>query len=148
MNPYESDGEAHTPQLASFWARFMAAFLDGLITFIVSLFIFTLLRVFFPYNPQEQSTFILLNVFGVLLNWIYYAGLESSVYQATLGKQMMGIFVTDEMGERMTLARATVRHFSKIISAIIFLIGYLMAAFTPQRQALHDMIARTLVYRY
>ncbi|MEH2462295.1 RDD family protein [Nostoc sp.] len=34
---------------------------------------------------------------------------------------------------------------SKIISGLILLIGYIMAAFTEKKQALHDIIAGTLV---
>jgi uncharacterized RDD family membrane protein YckC len=43
------------------------------------------------------------------------------------------------------LVKATIRYFSKYISAIILFIGYIMAAFTEKKQALHDIIAGTLV---
>ena len=59
----------------------------------------------------------------------------------------MGIIVTDETGGRISFGRATGRYFSKIISAMIFWIGYIMAGFTDKKQALHDVIANTLVWK-
>ena len=85
--------------------------------------------------------------FSSCANWIYEAGLESSSKQATLGKMAMGLKVTDLVGRRISFARATGRHFAKILSGMILLIGYIMAGFTERKQALHDMIAGTLVQR-
>ncbi len=79
------------------------------------------------------------------LHWIYEAVMLSSVRQATVGKMVLGIVVTDYQGGRLTFARATGRHFAKWISFLLMGIGYLMAAFTEKKQALHDMIAETLV---
>jgi uncharacterized RDD family membrane protein YckC len=83
-------------------------------------------------------------VFG---HWLYEAWLTSSEWQATLGKRALGIAVTGVDGSRISFARATGRYFAKWISAFIFGIGYIMAAFTERKQALHDMIADTLVIK-
>ena len=69
----------------------------------------------------------------------------SSEKQATVGKMVLGIVVTDINGGPISFARATGRHFAKWLSALILGIGFLMAAFTEKKQALHDMIADTLV---
>jgi uncharacterized RDD family membrane protein YckC len=71
--------------------------------------------------------------------------MESSERQATFGKIALGIKVTDLNGDRISFAKASGRHFAKIISAIILLIGYIMAAFDSKKQALHDKMAGTLV---
>ncbi len=71
--------------------------------------------------------------------------MESSSKQATLGKMALGIIVTDVNGERIGFGRATGRFFGKIVSGMIFYIGYIMAGFTDRKQALHDMMAGTLV---
>jgi uncharacterized RDD family membrane protein YckC len=84
---------------------------------------------------------------GVGASWIYEAAMESSSKQATLGKMVFGMRVTDLAGNRISFARATGRHFAKYISAMILLVGYIMAGFTQNKQALHDMIAGTLVRR-
>jgi len=80
-----------------------------------------------------------------LLPWVYEAIMLSSEKQATVGKMVLGIVVTDVNGGRITFARATGRHFAKWLSALILGIGFLMVAFTEKKQALHDMIADTLV---
>jgi uncharacterized RDD family membrane protein YckC len=71
----------------------------------------------------------------------------SSEWQATVGKRVMSIVVTDIEGKRITFARATGRHFAKYISAALLGIGFIIAAFTARKQALHDMIAETLVVK-
>lgn len=84
--------------------------------------------------------------FSILLwPWLYEALMISSEKQATLGKMALGIVVTDIAGNRISFGRATARHFAKWLSALILGIGFLMAAFTERKQALHDMIADTLV---
>ena len=61
---------------------------------------------------------------------------------------MLGLVVTDMAGQRVSFARATGRHFAKIITNMVpALIGYIMAAFTEKKQALHDMLAGCLVLR-
>jgi len=85
---------------------------------------------------------------GILAQWLYFAYLESGEKQATWGKQAMNIYVTDLAGNRLSFGRASLRYFGKIISGLIPLfIGYIMAGFTERKQALHDMIASTLVLR-
>ena len=86
-------------------------------------------------------------VFSSCASWIYEAAMESSAKQATVGKMAMGLKVTNLEGRRISFTRATGRHFAKYISAMILLIGYIMAGFTERKQALHDMIASCLVLR-
>ena len=87
---------------------------------------------------------IILLVFG---SWLYEAFLESSSYQATLGKMIFGMKVTDLAGHRISFARATGRHFAKWLSGMILCIGYIMVGFTERKQGLHDLLAGTLVQR-
>ena len=82
-----------------------------------------------------------------MMNWIYYAALESSSWHATLGKKILGLKVTDLTGNRITFARASGRFFGKILSGMILGIGFLMAGFTARKQALHDILAGCLVLR-
>jgi uncharacterized RDD family membrane protein YckC len=81
------------------------------------------------------------------LAWLYFAKLESGPARATYGKRVMGLRVTDLAGERIGFGRATGRFFGKFVSGLTFYIGFIMAAFTERKQALHDMIAGTLVVR-
>jgi uncharacterized RDD family membrane protein YckC len=86
-------------------------------------------------------TFILL-LFG---SWLYEAFMESSSYQATVGKMIFGMRVTDLNGNRISFERATGRHFAKWLSTVTLFIGYIMVAFSDRKQGLHDLLAGTLV---
>jgi uncharacterized RDD family membrane protein YckC len=87
---------------------------------------------------------IVLLIFG---SWLYEAFMESSSYQATLGKMIFGMKVTDLNGNRISFERATGRHFAKWLSTLIMGIGYIMVGFTERKQGLHDLLAGTLVRR-
>lgn len=80
-----------------------------------------------------------------LVGWLYFAFLESSALQGTVGKLALGIRVTDLNGARIGFMRATGRYFAKILSAFILCIGFLMVAWTQRKQGLHDLLAQTLV---
>jgi uncharacterized RDD family membrane protein YckC len=85
--------------------------------------------------------------FTMVAAWLYFALMESSYRQATLGKMAVGIKVTNMDGGKISFLNATGRYFGKIISGMIMYVGYIMAAFTEKKQALHDMMASTLVLR-
>jgi uncharacterized RDD family membrane protein YckC len=72
-------------------------------------------------------------LFFFLLPWIYFAGMESSNRQATIGKSAMGVIVTDINGDRISFARATTRHFLSFISYLILYIGFIMISFTEKK---------------
>ena len=71
--------------------------------------------------------------------------MESSSWQATLGKRAFGLRVVDETGQRIRFGRATGRYFGKIVSEFLLFVGYLVVAFSKKKQGLHDMMANTLV---
>jgi uncharacterized RDD family membrane protein YckC len=133
---YGATGYAAPVAYGGFLIRVVAAIIDGVILaivqFILNLFI------------DDVGLRSLINT---LLGWLYYAGMESSANQATLGKMALGMKVTDLEGNRISFLRATGRYFAKIISALILLIGFIMVAFTEKKQGLHDMIASTLVVK-
>ena len=132
---------------AGFWKRFAALFIDTILLFGLGFAVEIALNAVFLASGSENVVAFDLVRFAVstIIGWLYGAGMESSKYQATLGKMALGIIVTDTDGYRISFLRATGRHFAKILSGLIFLIGYFMAAFTERKQGLHDMIAGCLV---
>ena len=133
---------------AGFWWRFLAAIIDGAILNVAGLivgFIFGFAAA--SAGTNTHSIELGGNVIGILIGWLYSAFLESSTWQGTIGKKACGIVVTDMNGQRIGFGKATGRHFAKILSALILLIGYIMQAFTEKRQALHDMMAGCLVLK-
>ena len=151
VNPTAGTVETHA-SYAGFWRRFGALLIDILILSIPTYFLATLLGDdpsdkinHTPTGEVEVQYFTIYNAVSFLVNWLYFSLLECSARQATFGKQALGIYVTDTEGRRLTFARATLRYFGKIISSLTLGIGYIMAAFTARKQALHDIIASTLV---
>jgi uncharacterized RDD family membrane protein YckC len=85
----------------------------------------------------------------ILSQWLYYALMESSARQGTIGKIVANIYVTDLTGNRISFGRASGRVFTKIGMGFVpfGFVGYILAAFTDRKQALEDFVASTLVYR-
>lgn len=129
-----------------FWRRFAAAFIDGVILGAFSFVVGLVLGFSMAAAGVDSSSIELAgNLVGAVIGWLYGAMMESSPLQATLGKLALNIRVADMSGQRIGFGRATGRHFAKYISMITLFVGYIMAGCTEKKQALHDMIARTLV---
>ena len=88
---------------------------------------------------------IVISFIGLVVEWLYFAFMESSTKQATFGKTIVGIKVVDYNGNKISFGQATGRYFGKILSGLIFGVGFLMAGFTKKKQALHDILASCLV---
>jgi uncharacterized RDD family membrane protein YckC len=150
---------------AGFWLRFVAAIIDGIIIGIPFAPIFFLLifsalpSIRGVRDPMEMFTIIMPRLFLVLVvslvgSWLYWGLMESSGWQATLGKKALGLYVTDLTGHRITFGRASGRFFAGrglsyvlSIGGLYFLVDCICAGFTEKKQALHDMIASCLVLR-
>jgi uncharacterized RDD family membrane protein YckC len=157
-----------------FWIRLVAYFVDGLIIGIPMIIIIAIAVSVFgafgglaalknmPSNPDpEQINTQLIPMLGaiigayavfilgaIVISWLYFAMMESSERQATFGKAMFNMRVTDANGNRLSFGHASGRYFSKIITGMVpFFIGYIMAGFTQKKQALHDFIAGTVVIK-
>ena len=121
-----------TTPYAGFWVRFVAMIIDAVIIAVGSGLV----------SAATLGAGIIVTFVGP---WLYEAFMLSSEWQATVGKRAMSIAVTGIDGNRISFARATGRHFAKWISVFTLGIGFIMVAFTAKKQALHDMIAETLV---
>jgi uncharacterized RDD family membrane protein YckC len=144
--------QSFSPEYAGFWLRVAAYLIDGIaITVVFYILMFMFMGSLFL-NPDAvqapeamMARIIPLYVILIVGTWLYYALMESSEKQATLGKMAVGIKVTDMNGARISFGNATGRFFGKILSGIILYVGFIMVAFTDKKQGLHDMIASTLV---
>lgn len=149
-------------QHAGFWLRFVAYLIDGAILLVSELVVFLVFGLVggaldgtlssagsssAPVGPAGTITSLLAWLMVLAGTWLYFGLQESSPYQATPGKRVLGLKVVDLEGRRLSFGRATARWFSKIPSGLICYIGFFMAGFTERKQALHDMIAATLVIR-
>jgi uncharacterized RDD family membrane protein YckC len=160
-------GSAQGRELAGFWRRFVASIIDLIILCIINgiaaaylglgdgwrMFMMIIRRQTVVSDdgipttsliPMPVATCIL--VLFILIPWIYFAALESSRNQATLGKMACRVVISDLHGKPVTFARATLRHFSKFISGILLFTGFLCIGYTQYHQGLHDVVAATLVW--
>lgn len=146
---------------ASIFRRFVAFLVDTLITVTIPLIFFIILRFMthgeFPdfvhglfigwpgiNDPMVSDMTWMFDIF-VLINIVYFTLFEGSRRQATPGKMLTGIFVTDYNGNRISYLRALGRSLGRILSMIICFVGYLVALFTARNQTFHDLLASTLV---
>ncbi|HZZ70825.1 MAG TPA: RDD family protein [Pirellulales bacterium] len=146
---------------ASFGARVLAFVIDGFIIGIPSNVIMQavkpppaignghslaeVIRLFSDYMAQNPW----LQISVMLLTWLYFALMESSSRQATFGKSILGLKVATTEGRRLNLSEASLRFWAKYVGSFMLTcgLGCLPILFTPRRQALHDMAARTIVIR-
>ena len=154
-----STREKHpAPQYAGFWIRFVAVLIDAFVIGILvslvagALFGSWMLYVLGTGRDPDPLGIILLAIaifFAVVvIRYSYPATMVGSRRQATIGKMAMGIIVTDLEGRPLSFWRSLGRELCKIVTSMVpFGIGFLLAAFTEQKQALHDMIASTLVVK-
>jgi uncharacterized RDD family membrane protein YckC len=135
-------------EYAGFWRRFGALFIDIIILSVISLVLgFVIVLVFAVAAPRSAVAPTLAAAVILVIGILYYPVQETSEVQATLGKRALGIKVTDLEGRRVSFGRALGRNLLKILSGVLLFVGYLMAAFTARKQALHDIIAGCLVVR-
>ena len=149
-NPTDGlDAYGQPIEYAGFWLRFCAAIVDYVIMSVMQwIFLVGFTRSFSALSPEMANSMLpIAELSGVIISWFYSALMESSIHQATLGKILVGIRVTDLDGRQISFSQATGRHFGKYLSGLILCIGFLMAAFTEKKQALHDILAGTLVVR-
>jgi uncharacterized RDD family membrane protein YckC len=128
---------------AGFWQRFLGWLIDYFVTLLATVLIVAVFGKSITGNASRLTLSLLYLIFPLL----YASLMESSSLQATLGKLAVGIKVCDLEGNRISFAKALSRFLAHILDGITLGIGHGMAAFTERRQALHDMIAETLVTR-
>ena len=94
-----------------------------------------------------QLTALSLTAGGVLvaLAAVWFIGSESSRWQASPGKRLVGVRVTDVSGARCGPGRIALRFVAGTPSWLLLNLGHALAAWTPGKRALHDYLAGTRV---
>tara|TARA_B110000438_G_scaffold9204_1_gene9290 strand:- start:552 stop:980 length:429 start_codon:yes stop_codon:yes gene_type:complete len=137
----QSDNVGHP---AGFWIRFLAFILDYILVVVVSFGLFMLsFMMSIPILGFQLQFLLQLLPFPFAL--FYYIYFPCSDMMGTPGKALLGLKITDNHGNKISLGTSVLRLLGSIISALILLIGYIMAGFTENKKSLHDMIASTRV---
>jgi uncharacterized RDD family membrane protein YckC len=145
---------------AGFWLRFVAIIIDVILQMVVIAPILGVIGLGMSSGSSGMDSadptmmiakfMAIFSTVGIVLQIVqvlYFTLMESSKYQATLGKLALGLIVTDVNGGKLDFVKALIRNISKIVSWIILGIGFIMAGFTEKKQGLHDIIAGTLVVK-
>lgn len=149
---------------AGFWLRFFALLVDGSLIVVTSYLLYPLMRPIFHlldpllarWLPLAAEGSILegrlltggeLAILSFIVGWFYSANMESSRYQATLGKMLLGIMVTDDDRYRLSFLQASMRYLAKLASCGSGLVGFAIAGCTAKKQALHDIFTASLVIK-
>ncbi len=133
---------------ASFWSRVGANLIDSFIVVVPALIIGGLIGFLGVVKGDPESEYVFKAQFlGFVLGVLYEAVFLSSSWQATPGKRLLGIKGVDVNFQQITLWRALGRTLGKLLSYFILYIGFIMAAFTKNKQGLHDIMASTYVVR-
>lgn len=131
---------------AGIFRRLIAGIIDVMLVLAAAQVVYLIVSIVgLSRNLTNGQTELVTDLISFLIGWVYYAQMESSTYQATIGKQILQISVTRLDGERLTFVRASARYFAKLLSTVTFFVGYLMAGFTEKKQTLHDKIVKTVV---
>jgi uncharacterized RDD family membrane protein YckC len=125
-------------QYAGFWIRTGAYLIDAIILGVAGFIAGSVMA--------AMVDGILVQIFNLVIGVLYFALMEGSSYQGTLGKMAVGIRVGDQRGEQISAGNAIGRYFAKILSAILLCIGFLMVAWDDKSQGLHDKLANTYVF--
>lgn len=142
-------------EYAGFWIRVAASLIDGIILSVAMWTVIFIIGMLFVGGAASGSDLTStaaiaggMALYGLaLIGYVlYFSIMESSARQATLGKMAVGIKVGDQNGNRISFANALGRYFSKIISAMILYIGFMMVGWDDRKQGLHDKIAGTFVF--
>jgi uncharacterized RDD family membrane protein YckC len=144
---------------AGFWIRFVAYMIDGLVMLVPTAILVGIFAAFVILTDESMDheglpallvvAIVVLVAALIVVNWLYEALMTSSPRGATLGKMALGLRIVRFDGTQLSFGRATARHFVKyIVTPMVPLaIGYIMAAFTNRKRALHDILADTLVIK-
>jgi uncharacterized RDD family membrane protein YckC len=130
---------------ASFGIRLGAHIIDFIVSQIVGLIIGFIVGIILGGALETEMIVAIARITGIVAVWLYFALMESSPKQATLGKMACGLLVTNLKGQRIGFGQASGRYFGMFISCLTLLIGFLMCTWTEKKQCLHDMMAGCLV---
>jgi len=136
--------QAGRSTFAGFWRRLLAYLIDFVLLVAVQA---ALAAAVVLAAPGDLRAIANLTPVSALISWAYFALMESSPIGGTVGKIALDLYVTDAHGDPISFGRASWRYWLKLLSTLTLMVGWLMAAFTPRKQALHDVMAGTLVLR-
>ncbi len=115
-----------------------SSLLDRALAFLIDTFVIAILTYFFAGVLRGRGL-------AIIVPFAYYAFMESSDHQASLGKMLVGLRVMNLKGERIDLKQASIRSIVKVVTLPFSMLVYLVPFFTRYRQSVHDLAAGTMI---
>lgn len=132
---------------AAFDQRLLASVIDHFIIFGIYIAIILTSFIFIEGKDQRIMAFLIPLPSIFLIKLIYGTFAEASIKQATIGKTLIGIKVSDLEGSRIPFGVSAIRNFSKILSVMPIFFGYFYSFLNKKHQCWHDIAANTLVVK-
>src|SRR5579883_2889739 len=134
---------------AGFWIRVAAYFIDAIVQSVISLVIGIIVGLAAGRPGGAQSAAAIAQGLAIVVQFVivfaYQAIFVSGSWQATPGKRLCGIYIIRVDGRKIGVGLAVGRYLAIWVSALTLYIGFMMAGWTAQKKALHDMICNTRV---
>ena len=145
QQPVEKETIVHYPNMhAGFWIRFWAYLVDLLVIGSVNRIIIYPLFSLIGLDTNNSFIFSPVSIATAITYFAYFV-IMTKILNQTLGKMIFGLKVVSIRDEKLNWITIIFRELvGRYISKIIW-IGFLIAAFTPKKQTLHDIFADTLV---
>jgi uncharacterized RDD family membrane protein YckC len=146
ISHYPEDG-SNNISYCGFWKRLLAYIIDYMIIIIPLYILYILFQLLLgkPFNVFGIKELLFYYSAIIVIVWLYDSLFWNSKFQATPGKMILGMKVTDLAGQRLSFKKASLRWVGKLISFLMFGLGFLIIGFTEKKQGLHDFIAQTVV---
>ncbi|MBK8285136.1 MAG: RDD family protein [Ahniella sp.] len=147
---YGRDEASAALDYASFLTRFAAWFVDRILLIGLAFLSLVIVSLVAPLVGLDKSISDAIAGMAILaamllLPCVYFIYFEQTASGATPGKRLLGIRVANLDGQRISLGASFARTLVAGISSMFYSIGHLVALFTERNQAVHDLLASTVV---
>lgn len=152
-------GNVHEARHAGFWFRLLAYLIDSVLLGVVlkagllaAGFVFGFFYGLIYKNNIDERTFVAMGeaidvCLPIIMVYLWFALFESSKWQATPGKRVLGLKVTTLDGGRVSPGQASGRYWAKLLSVLPFCLGFLWIVWDEKKQGFHDHLSGCLVVK-
>ncbi|RDI44279.1 RDD family protein [Falsibacillus pallidus] len=129
---------------AGFWMRFWAYLLDLIVIGSIDRLLIKPVFRLLDFQLHDTSMFAPISILFAIVFYGYFV-LMTKYFGATIGKMVFGLRVISVKRDRLTWGTVLFREWiGRYISATVAIL-YILVAFMPKKQGLHDVFADTTV---
>lgn len=145
VNLQESRSNTHTEfRYAGFWMRFWAYVIDLIVIGSINRILINPTFRALDISLSEREIFSAASIATAVIFYLYFI-LMTKFFHQTLGKMVFGLKVVSLNQESLTWNTVIFRECIGRYISKLFFIGYIVVAFTPKKQGIHDLLTETSV---